>query len=227
MPKLILFDIDGTLIGSGGAGSEAMNRTLKEMTGISNGFSHVNCAGKTDPQIIREGAASHGIEPHERFMTDFFAIYPRHLEVTVRERRGHVKPGVRDLLESIRAHDGFCLGLLTGNLEDGARIKLEPFALNHYFPFGAYGSDDEDRNRLLPAAIRKFKDLLGMDLSPDACLLVGDTPRDVECAKVHGALCLAVATGPYSVELLRTTGADLVVESLSDGDLIMKWIGDH
>lgn len=227
MIRLILFDIDGTLIGTGGAGTEAMNRTFEEMTGISNGFNHVNCAGKTDPQIIREGATTHGINTHARFMADFFDIYPRHLEVTVCERKGHVKPGVRNLLERLHESNGFHSALLTGNWEEGARIKLEKFSLNHFFPFGAYGSDHEDRNQLLPAAIAKFKKHHATELLPSECLLIGDTPRDVECAKVHGALCIAVATGPYPLELLRSTEADLVMENLVDDDRIMEWVGQR
>lgn len=227
MIKLILFDIDGTLISAAGAGTEAMNRTLQEMTGIRNGFGHVNCAGKTDPQIVREGAVTHNIDTHERFMREFFAIYPKHLEVTIRERRGHVKPGVRDLLERLEAGNGFCSALLTGNWEEAARIKLGQFSLDHYFPFGAYGSDHEDRNQLLPAAIEKFKKYSGTELSPENCLLIGDTPRDVECAKVNGAPIIAVATGTYPIEHLRKTEADLVLEHLLDHDRILDWISQR
>lgn len=224
MHKLILFDIDGTLIGSGGAGTEAMNRTLHEMTGIVDGFGHVNCAGKTDPQIIREGAATHGIDTTDGFMSDFFAIYPRHLAVTVYECKGHVKPGVRALLERLQRTEGLVTALLTGNLEQGARIKLEPFSLNHYFAFGAYGSDEEERNLLLPVAVRKFVQIRSAPIFYADCILIGDTPRDVECAKVHGAHCLAVATGPYSMEALYRAKAGMVVGDLFNTDLVIDWI---
>jgi phosphoglycolate phosphatase-like HAD superfamily hydrolase len=108
------------------------------------------------------------------------------------------------------------LGLLTGNLEKGARIKLEPFRLNEYFPAGAFGSDNEDRNTLLPIAVQRFEEILQDSIEINTCIIVGDTPRDVECAHIFGAQCIGVATGPYSYEDLQDAGADLVVQDLAD-----------
>jgi phosphoglycolate phosphatase len=125
-----------------------------------------------------------------------------------------MKPGVVDLLDLLKDR-GVSLGLLTGNLEEGARIKLSPFRLNDYFLDGAFGSDHEDRNELLPVAIKKFTSR-GFPYAPEECIVVGDTPRDVICAKVHGAFCIAVATGPYSKEELLRTDADIVFDSFAD-----------
>jgi phosphoglycolate phosphatase len=227
MTSLILFDIDGTLIHSGGAGTRAMNQTLEALTGIVDGFASVNCAGKTDIQIIREAFANLGLDSGSHFVERFLEHYPSHLRPAVVNPRGHVKPGVERLLQRLEEHDGCYLGLLTGNLESGARIKLGPYGLNRFFPFGAFGSDEEDRNKLLPVAVRRFKELQGIEVAYRDCLVVGDTPRDVDCAAPYGAACLAVATGPYSMEVLEAAGADLVLHDLSDTERIVSWIDEH
>lgn len=228
MPQLILFDIDGTLIHSGGAGIRALNSALQDLTGISEGFREINPAGKTDILIIREGLDFWGFKNQDGFVPDFVDRYLVHLRVEVLNPRGHVKPGVEALLQRLQGRDGASLGLLTGNIEEGARIKLEPYGLNPYFPIGAYGSDDVDRNRLLPIAVERFVQREGIPIDYRDCLIIGDTPRDVACARIHGAPCIAVATGPYSVEALLETGADLVVPDLSDTGRIASWIfGDR
>lgn len=129
--------------------------------------------------------------------------------------RKHVKPGVHDILIKLSLERNVGLGLLTGNLEAGARIKLEPFNLNIYFPTGAFGSDD-DRNNLLPIAVGRFEGLFQKKIEINNCIIVGDTPRDVECAHIYQAVCIGVATGSYSFEELVEAGADCVVRDLSD-----------
>jgi phosphoglycolate phosphatase-like HAD superfamily hydrolase len=125
-------------------------------------------------------------------------------------------PGIYEILENLRLKGESGLGLLTGNLEQGARVKLEPFRLNEYFSSGAFGSDDEDRNNLLPIAVSRFEGLFQRKVEIDNCVIVGDTPRDVECAYTYGAMCIGVATGPYSMNDLIEAGADYVLEDLSD-----------
>jgi phosphoglycolate phosphatase-like HAD superfamily hydrolase len=223
MPKLILFDIDGTLISSDGAGIEALNSALQDLCGVQEGFREVSCAGKTDIQIIREGLDTWGIEA-DGLIPQFVDRYLAHLRAAMSKSRGHVKPGVRELLQTLQEHEDVSLGLLTGNLETGARIKLDPYGLTPFFPLGAYGSDDQDRNRLLPIAADRLSQKKGIAVGYGDCVVVGDTPRDVTCAQVHGAPCIAVATGPYAVEALEKTGADLVVRDLSDTDRILVWI---
>ncbi|MBI4843076.1 MAG: HAD hydrolase-like protein [Nitrospirae bacterium] len=126
---------------------------------------------------------------------------------------------ILDALES----DSVPLGLLTGNLEQGARIKLEPFGLFKYFSAGAFGSDHEDRDMLLPIAIEKFSKI-GVQAVPQKSVVIGDTPRDVRCAKIHGAHAVGVATGPYSMDELNDAGADLVLESLVDKEVCLEYI---
>lgn len=212
---LILFDIDGTLIDSGEAGSCSLNLAFEELFSVLNAFHDISMAGKTDTQIMREGLMKYGISADGN-LDAIINTYIKHLQREINNDRRHIKPGVYELLEKLNLIRDIRLGLLTGNLEPGARIKLEPFKLNKYFPTGAFGSDDEDRNRLLPVAIKRFKELCQRRICIDECIVVGDTPRDVYCAKTYGAMCLGVATGPYSIDELIEAGADYVVKDLSD-----------
>jgi phosphoglycolate phosphatase len=221
--RLILFDIDGTLIDSGGAGVRALNLAMKELFAIENGFQGISMAGKTDPLIMREGLVKHGV-PVNGNLEVVIEAYLRHLKKEVQNDRKKLKPGICDSLERLQTMTGIALGLLTGNLEKGARIKLEPFRLNSYFPSGAFGSDNEDRNMLLPVAVQRFQKFIQETIRIEECVVIGDTPRDVECAKIYGACCFAVATGPYSADVLREAGADYVAKDLSDYTSLLQFL---
>ena len=223
-PKFVLFDIDGTLIGIDGAGSRSLNRALLELTGIPNGFRSINFAGKTDFQIVREGLGKFGLDDENNLLQMLMDLYLAYLREELPKGEAHVKVGVRKLLRELRDLGGIYLGLLTGNVETGARLKLKPFQLNQFFPIGAFGSDSEDGNRLLPIAVQRLQEAESISLSYERCVVVGDTPRDVECARVHGACCIAVATGTYSFGALEKTDADLVVPDLSNTEQIADWI---
>jgi len=227
MARFILFDIDHTLIYSGGAGIVALNRTLHDLSGIANGFDGITCAGKTDVQILKEAMNKHGLGAADGAVQQFMRRYVSHLSAAMDEISGHVKPGVMELLEALSRANGYWLGLLTGNIEDGARIKLGRFGLNDYFSVGAYGSDSEDRNLLLPIAVQRLSEAHRVKLAYADCVVIGDTPLDVTCAKIHGALSLAVATGPYSMEALNQAGAALVLPDLSDIPVVMAWLAGH
>jgi phosphoglycolate phosphatase len=224
MRRLVLFDIDGTLTDSAGAGRRALNQAMQEVTGVEDGFRGVGFAGKTDFLIIREGLEKLGLEARDHMISLVAGRYVANLRAEVAKGGGHIKAGARELVEGLQRTDGCILGLLTGNLEAGARIKLEPFGLNRYFAVGAYGDDGEDRNVLLPVALQRLREQLGISWNPSDCLVIGDTPKDVECARVHGAFSLAVATGPYPLEVLQETGADLVVADLSGTARLLAWI---
>ena len=133
-----------------------------------------------------------------------------------------MKPGVVELLNYLKATEGYWLGLLTGNIEKGARIKLGVFNLNEYFPIGAFGSDDEDRDGLLPVAVKKFREMTNIDINYNNCIGVGDTPLDVQCAKIFGAISVAVSTGPYNYESLLQTEADDVLRDLSHAIAVVQ-----
>jgi phosphoglycolate phosphatase-like HAD superfamily hydrolase len=119
---------------------------------------------------------------------------------------------------------GVYLGLLTGNVEAGARLKLNTFGLNRFFPVGAFGDDSEDRNLLLPFAVKRLLVSQSISVNPEQCVVIGDTPNDIDCARVHGAAAIAVATGSYSLEQLMKTTADLVLPDLSGTEQIVEWI---
>jgi phosphoglycolate phosphatase len=213
--RLILFDIDGTLIDSGGAGVRALDLAMKELFAVENAFQGISMAGKTDTQIIREGLVKHDLST-DRTIDAVINAYLRYLAQEINNDRKHVKPGIYEILVELQTLSNVGMGLLTGNLEKGARIKLEPFGLNEYFPSGAFGSDDENRNNLLPIAVKRFEKLSQMQIQISECIVVGDTPRDVECAHIYGAICIGVATGPYSYDVLVEAGADHVLKDLTD-----------
>lgn len=214
--KFLLFDIDGTLIDSGGAGSRALTTAFEEMFSVPDAFHDISMAGKTDPQIVREGLIRHGIDSSNGVVPGFFDLYVRHLRTNLWSGSGHLKPGVYDALKALAGHRDFVLGLLTGNIESGALIKLSHFGIVSYFSIGAFGSDSEDRNKLLPLALERLRREQALSLDFRDCIVIGDTPRDVECARPYGAYALAVATGPYTREELVAAGADTVFDDLSD-----------
>jgi phosphoglycolate phosphatase len=213
--RLILFDIDGTLIDSGGAGVRSLDLAFKKVFSVENGFHGISMAGKTDSQIIKEGLAKHGLSMDGNFDA-VIEEYLFHLKQEIQNDRKHTKPGIYEILELLNPLRDIGLGLLTGNLEQGARIKLDAFNLNKYFPSGAFGSDDEDRNKLLPVAVRRFEELSHEKIAIEESIVIGDTPRDVECAHSYGAICIGVATGPYSFNELVEARADYVVKDLSN-----------
>ena len=223
-PRFVLFDIDGTLIGIDGAGSRSLNRALLELSGVQDGFRSINFAGKTDIQIVREGLSRLGLVDEHRLFQPLMDRYLAYLRQELPKGNAHVKVGVNRLLKTLQSLEGVYLGLLTGNVETGARLKLAPFELNQYFSVGAFGSDSEDRNLLLPIAVRRLQESESIAVSYERCVVVGDTPRDVECAQVHGASCIAVATGAYSIGELRRTEADLVIPDLVNTKQIVDWI---
>ncbi len=226
MPKFVLFDIDETLIHSGGAGRAALNKAFEDMTGIADGFQGIKFAGKTDFLIIEEAVDKAGLVAENGWLADFVDLYLKHLAECIPSSNGHPKKGAKALVQRLSEDDRIFLGLLTGNIEAGARLKLEPHSLNDFFPVGAFGSDHAERNLLLPIAVRKLARNHGVQSPYSDCLVIGDTPRDVECATLHGALSIAVATGPYSEDELKKTAAHWVVKDLCDTDRIVAWINN-
>jgi phosphoglycolate phosphatase-like HAD superfamily hydrolase len=213
--KLVLFDIDGTLIDPGGAGRMSLTRVFEELFSVADAFNDIKLAGKTDIQIIKEGLSVHGLSAGDGELKSIIRKYVGYLKTEIKNKKKHAMPGVKALLNTLEPMGGYSLGLLTGNIEQGARIKLGSLDLSRYFSFGAFGDDHEDRNRLLPIAVKKFRNRTNMDIAYGDCLVIGDTPYDVACAKPFGAVTIAVATGPYSYETLMATGADHVLKDLT------------
>jgi phosphoglycolate phosphatase-like HAD superfamily hydrolase len=220
--KLILFDIDGTILESGGAGVRALDYAFRDVLSADNIFAGVCMAGKTDLQIVREGLGRVGLRQDNGYIPKILESYIGHLGREILKSDKRLKPGVREALEAVnREGDRYRLGLLTGNFEQGARIKLGSFGLNDYFVSGAFGSDHEDRNMLLPIAVERFNELADGPFLHSDCIVIGDTPLDVACAKPYGAASIAVATGPYAEQTLADAGADVVMRDLSDTESFM------
>ena len=215
MIRLILFDIDGTLIATGGAGERAFAEVCRAEFGVLNGTLRLHFAGRTDPSIVRDFFTHHEIAPSPENFRRFFDRYVFHLEHLMGRLDGRVLPGVHSWLDALGARTSRpLLGLLTGNISLGARIKLGHFGLWERFETGAFGDDHEDRNELARLAHARARLRLGDDLRGDEILVIGDTPRDVECARAIGAKVLTVATGSYTLDELRAQRPEWAVKTL-------------
>jgi len=222
---VLLFDIDGTLVLTGGAGGRAMARAFEDLFRVPDAFHKIPMPGRTDAVILADAAAAHGIAAGE--LARFEHVYLAHLSAELQHagpRKG-VMPGVRELLDRLSTRSDVYLALLTGNYERAARIKLEYFDLWRYFRCGAFGGDAPDRNALLPRALARVKACGGPDVPAAHAVVIGDTPLDVACAAAWGARSIAVATGGYDVDALRNAGADAVFEDLSDTEAVLAALG--
>jgi phosphoglycolate phosphatase-like HAD superfamily hydrolase len=228
-PTLVLFDIDGTLVLTGGAGRRALERAFAEVTGRAASLDGIPFAGRTDRRIVAdllERAGALGRLGDEPWLARLRETYCRFLEEELAAEDGPgrlVLPGVRELLDALAARGDTVAALLTGNFEDGARIKLSHFGLWRYFPWGAFGDAAEDRNALLPVALDLAR-ARGLAVSPDRTFIVGDTPLDVACARAGGVRAVAVATGGFDAAVLEAAGADVVFEDLGNTGAVLEWL---
>lgn len=223
---LILFDVDGTLLLSGGAGARALNIAFERIYGIPNGMRHVHPHGKTDELIVQEMFRSHlercGSE------TEVKALLERYLEIlpiTVRDSKNfHLMPGIPGLLSYLRSRKDVFMGLGTGNIEEGARIKLSRGGLNRFFSFGGFGSDSGDRAELLEAGFQRGEQII-QKKSPRKSIVrwvIGDTWRDVSAGRACGASTIAVATGGDSLYELASASPDFLFATLEDKQAIFE-----
>jgi phosphoglycolate phosphatase len=216
MKTLLLWDIDGTLITSGGAGMRALRRALQRVFAIDGSINDIDFAGHTDRWIMRQILTKFGLPATEENFSRFAKGYVAALPSELADRGVHPLPGVLVLLEAAVARGDIALGLLTGNLRDGAAAKLGSRDLWRYFPFGAFADDSEDRNRLGPFALRRARAHHGVDFAPSDTWVIGDTPHDVVCARAFGARAIGVATGRHSADQLRAEDADAVFGDFGD-----------
>jgi phosphoglycolate phosphatase len=218
--KLVLFDIDGTLLSTQGAGARAFRRAMLEVYRETGPIDEYEFHGRTDPQIAREllrlaGFDDASIDPR---LPDLWDAYLRELEVELArpESGTRVLAGVPALLDALRETGDHLVALLTGNIEPGARAKLGAAGLWERFDFGAYGSDHERRDRLPAVAVRRARERTGLDFRGRDIVIIGDTPFDVSCGRSLGVWAVAVATGKHTPRELQDVGADVVLTDLAD-----------
>lgn len=213
--KAILFDIDGTLINTGGAGGQALRDAITSEFGV-DASADVPFQGRTDRGIVRDLFAAHGIENSEEAWRRVRKAYLAHLPARLPERQGRVLAGVVELLADLAKREHLALGLLTGNTREGARVKLEFFRIYHYFRFGGYGDLHYDRDDVAREAMGAAREHVGDALVAERVVVIGDTPLDVQCARAIGAAAVAVCTGGHSRDELEVTQPDLLLDDLAD-----------
>ncbi|NRB44348.1 MAG: HAD hydrolase-like protein [Verrucomicrobiales bacterium] len=225
LPRVILFDIDGTLLSTGGAGIKAFYHAIEEnypsQLRKCGGSLHLEMAGSTDSGLVIEIFKALGIEDTVTDRKSFFAKYIQCLENNLSDQSfsGFLMPGIAELLEklSCQANKGkLILGLLTGNIAAGAELKLKKYGVNKYFCFGAYGDDHHDRNELGSIALKRAGSYYGLELARASVTVIGDTPKDIYCARAMGAQAVAVASGSISHKELANHDPDLLFEDFAD-----------
>jgi phosphoglycolate phosphatase len=222
MRAVCLFDIDGTLLTTGGAGQLAMERALSRVFGIHQIQGEILAAGRTDRAITSDLFRLNGLEVTEQSWRRFLAEYFQLLPQTLAERQGRVLPGVRALLEELSGRADVSLGLLTGNFRDGAAIKLRHYRIDHHFAYGGFGDEHHERDDVARVALQAAANHLRRRVSGESVWVIGDTPSDVRCARAVGARAVAVATGIFSSQELEQTEPDLLLEDFRDADSLLR-----
>ena len=223
--RLLLFDIDGTLIHSAGAGVQALKEALRERHGIEDDLRDIEIAGMTDSGIVVSILKKHKIPATNENITAFLDSYVHLLSLELPRRKGKLLPGVFELLEKLRSRPHLVLALLTGNVSRGAQLKLEHYGVWHFFEFGAFADDHHDRNQLGSFARSRAEEKHGREFSASEIDVIGDTPRDIACGKAFGARTIAVATGTWSREELAKHEPDFLIDDFSDVDGLIDTLG--
>ncbi len=216
MVRLVLFDIDGTLVHTGHAGTQAFKKTFATEFNLHHGAEKIKFAGRTDVSLVREFFKIHALPETPEHFRQFFERYVFWLDHVLANTEGKVCHGVREFIRDLQAlPNPPVLGLLTGNIRLGAELKLRRFGLWEIFQFGGFADDHEDRDHIAAAAFERGKRVIGKNLRAEEIVVIGDTPFDVRCGKFIGAKVLAVATGGATLDELKKCGADWTVEDLT------------
>ncbi len=219
--RLLLFDIDGTIIVSGGAGEGALRDAMLDRFGVEEDLKTITLAGATDGLIARLMLEKHGLEASTENVAALLDSYLHFLHKRLPQHNGRVLPGLVVLLDALRERTDCVLALLTGNLCRGAEIKLSHYGMWDYFQFGAFADDHHDRNELGRFAQARAFEKHGEEFSPENIYVLGDTPKDIACGKAFGAKTVAIATGNYTADDLRPHHPDFLFEDLSDTQAVI------
>ncbi|MCF6311850.1 MAG: HAD hydrolase-like protein [Verrucomicrobiales bacterium] len=227
--RLLLFDIDGTLLHTGGAGISSIYEGLQQAFNLQNQADQMpalNLAGATDAGLViflfKHFEIEHTASNEEAFYHAYHQSLERNLAQHAQEHGGHLLLGITALLERLHGHEQISLGLLTGNIRRGAWTKLEQFEIRHFFDTGAFGDDHHDRNQLGPIAIDRARLHFDHDFAPADTVIIGDTPKDIACARACGACAIAVATGTFSHHELAAFQPDHLFENFSDEHSLLR-----
>jgi len=225
--KLLLFDIDGTILQTHGVGRRAVEKTVSELVGRNISTKEIRFSGKTDPQIIREVLTATGLSPADvdALMAPALDRYAELMHETLDPERVTVLPGVRGLIEELSEDPNLQLAVLTGNLEPMAHLKLSAAGLATYFPFGAFGSDHEVRDELPAIALKRAHAYTGRHFRGKDIVIIGDTEYDIRCGMSVGAFAIGVCTGNYRREDLALHGPDVILDDLNDYALFRSHLG--
>ncbi len=223
---LILFDIDGTILLTHGAGIHAMQDAGRELFGPEFIFDGIETSGRLDPLIWRDLAARNGINDPDSSHDAFRQAYRKYLHRRLTDNpQTQLLPGVRPLVDSLRAQDDVTVGLLTGNYPETGQIKLSAAGLSQdHFQVAAWGCDGPTRRDLPPVAMQRYTELRGDTVNAESVLIIGDTPHDVDCAKFHGCRVIGVGTGRFTASELLEAGADHGLDDLKQTEDILDWI---
>jgi phosphoglycolate phosphatase len=226
--SLVFFDIDGTLLLTGGAGVRAMTRAFEATFGIANAFEGLPIAGRTDTYLLSQALQRSNLpdspKNHALFQAAYVTVLAEEILRPGHGRRG-LMPGVRELLAAMRQHHALHIALLTGNYERAAQIKLGHFNVADHFEWGVFGEESADRNELGRIAMMRAAERSVPAKARAQAVVIGDTPHDIECAHAAGVKAFGVATGSYSVAELDAAGADVVLADLSDVESVLALLG--
>jgi phosphoglycolate phosphatase len=219
--KLLLFDIDGTLLTSGGAGETALRLGFRDRFGIEDDLTRIEIAGRTDSGIARVMLEKHRLPVTPENLAAFFDGYITHLTDLLPQTSGRLLPGILPLLQALKPRADLVLALLTGNLARGAELKLAHYGVWHFFEFGAYADDHHDRNELGTVARARALERHGIEFAPERIFVLGDTPHDIACARAIGAKAIAIATGRFTRTELAQHAPDFLFDDLGEIERVL------
>lgn len=223
--RLLLFDIDGTLVSTMGAGIESLKIVIEKRWGRRDDLDDIEIAGKTDSNIASDILRKYDVDLTPENITAFLDEYVEHLARLLPQLRGRVLPGIADILTRMKAKPDRVLGLLTGNIKRGAKLKLEAYGLWHFFAFGAFADDHHDRNQLGAFARKRAHQTNGHEFEAANIDVIGDTGHDIACGKIFGGRTVAVATGSWSRAQLSAQAPDFLFDDFANVGEVIATLG--